>query len=151
MNKKTIRKSALETRKQIGEITYHKLVLHIAQLGYEVVYDTQEQLDVVAATDFENHKIYVSTKINETLAVKLLLHELAHIILTKDVLAVSLAGVLFKMLRQCCSLIFDVVYRQHGGHQCRNRRKSVFAFSDKKHYCFRRNLCLCRYCQQTRH
>ena len=81
MNKKTIRKSALETRKQIGEITYHKLVLHIAQLGYEVVYDTQEQLDVVAATDFENHKIYVSTKINETLAVKLLLHELAHIIL----------------------------------------------------------------------
>lgn len=52
------------------------------------------------------------------------------------VIAARLAGVLFLVLRLCCGLIFDVVYRQHGGHQCRNRRKRVFAFLDKKYYCF---------------
>ena len=81
MNKMAIRRKALETRKQIGKLTYSNLISYIRKLGYELVYDSQNKLNVAAATDFKNHKIYVSTKISETIALQLLLHEIGHIVL----------------------------------------------------------------------
>lgn len=81
MEKRKIRKVALNTRNMIGNITYSNIVRFVEFLGYSVVYDTGDKLNVAAATDFDNRLVYISSKLNEEIATRLLLHEVAHIVL----------------------------------------------------------------------
>ena len=81
MKKRELKKIALNTRYMIGDITYANIVRFIEFLGYSVVYDNGDKLNVAAATDFDNRSVYISSKLNEEIGTMLLLHEVAHIVL----------------------------------------------------------------------
>lgn len=83
--KKDIRKAAKAVKKDIEKksekINLESLTDYVCELGYSVKYDKSNLLPTNELVDFENQAIYITSKLNEKLAIELLAHALGHVIL----------------------------------------------------------------------
>lgn len=79
--KKEIRKIARKTKQCLNKIDLQHLTEYANILGYNVVYDTQNLLPTNELVDFSEQTIYITSKLNEKLAIDLLSHAIGHIVL----------------------------------------------------------------------